>query len=294
MICNRKLFVILLLISAVFSFAGCDLINPDEDPPSYIEVNSFSYAHTPTQVTDCPPGASNIKDVWVFVDKQFQGAYELPARFPVLKTGDTEVILRPGIFLNGISATRSPYPFYRSHISQLNLPENGTTTIEPSTSYLDSVSCSYFEDFEDQGFSLTSTNQSDTVMYQTTLGDPNNFEGQCGVVYLDSSHFVFEVTTTSAYDLPGGGAAVYVELDYRINQQMVLGLIVITPNMNDEKIPIYTFSPTDDWNKIYIQLGYTVSRYPNASGFKVFLGAFKEAQVANPVFYIDNLKVVHF
>jgi|SRR5688572_736006 len=294
MIINRNLLVSLLLICGAFLFQGCDVINPEESAPSYIEVNSFNYSHTTTNISNCPSLSSNIKDVWVYIDDKFQGAYELPARFPVLKTGDTRVILSPGIFLNGIAATRSPYPFYRPHISQVDLPENGTLKIEPTTSYFDSVGCAYCEDFSGSGFSLTATNQSDTVMYQTSSSDPNNFEGQCGVVYIDSANQVFEVTSTSAYDLPGSGAAVYVELDYKINHPMVVGLYIVSPGTADQRTALVTLNPTEEWNKVYIQLGYTVSAYPNASGYKVFLGSILDPSIANPVFYVDNIKVVHF
>jgi len=279
----------------VFILSGCNLINPSEDVPSYISVDSFTFNPTPTLAEMGPSVSTKIKDVWLYVDNEFQGAYELPARFPVLKTGSHRVILSPGILLNGISSTRSPYPFYKAHIEDVHLPENGELKVNPVTSYFDSVKCHYCEDFEGFGFSLTATAQSDTVMYQLSGGDPGVHEGTgSGVVYLDQGSSRFEVTSTTDYPLPGSGAAVYLEFDYKINQNMVVGLLISNPNSGTSQVSIITLNPNEKWNKIYVQLGYTVSGNPNATGFKVFFGANKDPLVTKSEFYLDNIKVVSF
>jgi len=290
---KQLLAFIPFLLIALF-IQSCDLINPDEKAPGYIQVDSFTFDPNPAIGEFGPSKSTNIKDVWVYVDNEFQGAYELPAKFPVLKTGSANIILSPGILLNGIAATRSPYPFYRGSIQQITIPELGTVTMNPVTSYFDSVKCSYCEDFEGSGFSLTTTNASDTLMYQTIAADPNNKEGLCGVVTLDSANTAFEITSTSAYDLPGSGAAVFLEFDYKINQSMVAGLFIVTPNTTPQQVALINLNATENWKKIYVQLGYTVSAYEDASGYKVFFGAVKSSSVSKAVFYLDNIKVVNF
>lgn len=285
------------LLAGLFiaTYSSCNLINPDEEPPAYIEVNSFSFDPNPTLAEMGPSTSTKIKDVWVYVDNDFIGTFELPARFPVLKNGPAEIILSPGILLNGISATRSPYPFYSGSTHNVELPSNGTISISPVTSYFQSVECEYCESFEGAGFSLSATNQSDTTMYQLPSGDPNIFEGNSsGVVYLDTANTVFEVASTTDYPLPGAGAPVYLEFDYKINQTMQAGLYVTQSDGTLVQVPLITLNPTDGWNKTYIQLGYTVSAYSTATGFKVYFGAIKSSAVEHPVFYLDNIKVVHF
>ncbi|MDQ3051356.1 MAG: hypothetical protein M3Q95_10765 [Bacteroidota bacterium] len=278
----------------IISISGCDFINPDEQAPGFIQIDSFVFDPTPTLGELGASASTNIRDVWVYLDNDFQGVYELPAKFPVLNTGPTNLILSPGILLNGIAATRSPYPFYRGNISQVVIPELGTLNINPVVSYFDSIQCSFCEDFEGSGFSLTTTSISDTLMYQTDVGDPNNFEGLCGRVILDQNDTRFEITSTTAYDLPGSGAAVYLELDYKINQTMLAGIFIVTPNLPDEQIGLINLKATSEWNKIYVQLGYTVSAYPDASGYKIFFGAVKNPDIPLAEFYLDNIKVVHF
>jgi hypothetical protein len=161
--------------------------------------------------------------------------------------------------------------------------------------YFDFTECSYREDFEGSGFSMVETGASDTMMYQLPAGDPNVFEGtSSGVVYLDTTHQFFEITTTTDYLLPGSNKPVFIELDYKINQTMQVGLFVNLPGPTVEQIPVINLNPTSRWNKIYIQIGNIVTPYaPTATGFKVYLGAIKNPNVDKPVFYIDNLKVVN-
>jgi hypothetical protein len=291
----NRIYIAGLFLFSLVTISGCNIINPDEEAPSYIEVDKFTFDPQPGMQELGPSTSIKVKDVWVYVDDVFQGAYELPARFPVLKTGAHSLILSPGILLNGIAATRSPYPFYKGSFHDVNLSENGTVKITPVTSYYENAKCNYCESFEGSGFSLAKTAQSDTVMEQLMTGDPAVFEGTgSGVVHLDAAHDFFEVASTTAVPLPGSGAPVYLEFDYNINQSMTTGLFANYANGTSVQIPVVTLNPTNGWNKIYIQLGYTVSAYGAATGFKVYFGAIKQADLANPVFYLDNIKIVSF
>jgi len=290
-----RIYKICAITIVLSGLQACNLINPDEPAPAYISVEKFSFDPSPTITEMGPSGSTKIRDVWVYIDNEFQGAYELPAHFPVLRTGYKKIVLSPGIFLNGIASTRSPYPFYTSFVQETDLPANSTISFNPVISYFENTTCAYCEDFEGSGFSLTETGTSDTIMYQVPAGDPNVFEGNgSGVIYLDTARAKFEIASTSSYSLPGAGSPVYLEFDYNINQVMQMGLFVDLPG-EVKQVPIINLNPTSGWNKIYIQLGYTVSAYSSsASGFKIYFGAIKDPSVSNPVFLFDNIKVVHF
>ena len=274
---------------------SCNLINPEENTPGYIEVSDFVFNPTPTSVELGSSNSTRIKDVWVYVDNKFLGAYELPARFPVLKTGMQKILLTPGIELNGIASTRSPYPFYKGFVTESVIPENGTLSINPTTQYFDAAQCAYCESFDGSGFSLAPTDQSDTIMYQLAPSDTNVFEGaSSGVVYLDTTNTQFEFSSTTFYDLPGSGAAVFLEMDYKCSQEMQVGLYIDLPSSGLEQVPIYNLNPTQTWNKIYIQLGYVVSTYSYSNKFKVYFKGVKDIGNQKASFYFDNIKVVHF
>jgi hypothetical protein len=290
-----KWYCVCLTGFALLLLQSCSVIDPAEKAPAYIAVDTFYFDPVPAQAEMGSSTSTRIRDVWYYLDDEFQGAYELPARFPVLKTGTMRMILKPGIALNGISATRSPYPFYRGLVLDTTVVENGTLSFTPTASYFDSVKCSFCESFDGSGFSMTATTLSDTIMYQLPPGDAQIFEGtSSGVAYLDTDYSIFEITSSSAYDLPGAQTAVFLEFDYKINQPMQAGLFVNFNSAPSEKINIITLNPTDEWKKIYVQLGYTVSAYPTAVSFQVYFGAIKDPDVSQGIFYLDNIKVVHF
>lgn len=291
---STKIFLKPLFISLVIIVSGCNLINPDEDAPGYLEVNEFSFDPAPGAQEFGPSSSTKIKDAWIYIDGEFHGVYELPAKFPVLETGTRELLVLPGIFLNGISGTRSPYPFYKGSNHSITIPANGSTEITPATQYFDLAECTYCESFEGAGFSLSPTAQSDTIMYLLPPSDPNVFEGAgSGAAYLTTENSIFEVASTSTFTPPGSSQPVFLEMDYKINQEMKVGLIVIRSGEPDLQVPIITLRPTQEWNKVYVQLGYTVSSYPNAT-FKLFVGGLKSPETTKSEFFIDNIKVVNF
>lgn len=282
------------LVLGMISLSSCNLINPDETAPGYIEVSSFTFDPVPTLPELGPSSSTKIKDAWIYIDNEFHGVYELPVRFPVLSTGTHQLRVFPGILLNGIAGTRSPYPFYKSSEHTVDIPANGKVEINPGTFYLPEVECAYCESFEGSGFSLAPTAASDTIMYSLTPGDTNIFEGAgCGAVYLQTANTRFEVSTTNDFLPPGAGATVFVELNYKINQEMSMGLFVYQPNLDPVQIPVITFRKSLIWNKIYVPIGEFISSYPLASGFKLYFGSIKDVNTSVSSFYIDNIKVVN-
>lgn len=289
-----QLFLKLLFIVLLFATSACNLINPNEDAPGYLTINKFSFDPAPGAQEFGPSASTKIKDAWIYIDGDFHGVYELPAKFPVLETGNRDLLVLPGILLNGIAGTRSPYPFYKGSNHSLNIPANGTAEINPATQYFDLAGCTYCESFEGAGFSLSPTSQSDTIMYLLPPSDPDVFEGAgSGAAYLTKENSIFEVASTSTFTPPGSSQPVYLEMDYKINQEMKVGLIVIRSGETDVQVPIITLRPNEEWNKVYVQLGYTVSSYPNAT-FKLFIGALKSPETTKSEFFIDNIKVVNF
>jgi len=134
---------LLLLLLVAFVITSC---NPDEREPAYLIINSVSVSSNPqTQGSNC----SNVKDVWVYVDNQYLGTYQLPARIPVLEEGTKNVILRAGILENGISATHSAYPLYKSDTRSINFIPGQETTIDTfNVAYFPALIYTWYEDFE--------------------------------------------------------------------------------------------------------------------------------------------------
>jgi len=92
--------------------SACNIINPAEPVPSYVHIEKINLS-----TTYSPEGSnsSKIADAWVYMDGSLLGCFELPVTFPVIGTGTHSFTIKPGIKVNGIAATRAPYPFFNSY-----------------------------------------------------------------------------------------------------------------------------------------------------------------------------------
>ena len=133
---KNSLFLLVLLLTA------CEIINPEEDIPSFISIEEFEHSDV---------GTAKIVDAWVYIDNEIQGIYSLPNTIPILKNGEQKLYIAPGIKENGISATRTNYPFYVWHQEEVNLSQD-TTFINPRTSYISN--CIHWEENFNGGGSL--------------------------------------------------------------------------------------------------------------------------------------------
>ena len=175
-----KAYIPILL---VLLFTACEVINPEEETPSFISLNEFEHAEV---------GTAKIVDAWVYIDNDLQGIYQLPNTIPVLKNGEQKLYIAPGIKENGISATRTSYPFYAWHQEEVYLSPFDTIYINPSTSYIsdciqweenfNGVGSSFHQNLFEYGVDII----SDTSV-MTTSG--------YGEIILDGEKVRFECTT---------------------------------------------------------------------------------------------------
>ncbi|MEM1124402.1 MAG: hypothetical protein AAGJ18_28445, partial [Bacteroidota bacterium] len=59
----------LLLLAIIALLGACDLINPEESLPAYLNVEPFEFSTLPEQGVN----SSQITDAWVFVDDVSMG-----------------------------------------------------------------------------------------------------------------------------------------------------------------------------------------------------------------------------
>ena len=269
----NRIIALLLLISIV----SCKKDNINE-VPSYITIESITLDENSTH---------NITDAWVYIDDNLQGVYELPANFPLLVQGKHKLRVKAGIKDNGIAGTRIPYPFYSSYIvEEQEFNPEATMAITPKVHYLESANF-FIEDFEGIGIDLETTSISDTSIIEFNNG--NNKYG--GGILIDSI-ITFEITTDELNNLPQAGAPVYLELDYKCNTKILIGVYVNFPQSVLQKDLLW-INPKNEWNKIYINLTAAISEAVGANFFKVFIGMTRDFTLDTNTIYFDNLKVVY-
>jgi len=290
-------FISTLILLALFN--SCQIIDKPEEVPSFIYVESFDFQTTSNQGSN----SSKITDVWVYVDDQLAGMWELPATVPLHYKGSHRVTLFPGIKKNGASGYRVKYPFYTSHEVTMDLIQDSIITILPSTQYESGLSF-WVEDFEDPGIKLFNHSTSDTAMI--IVSDPpytDLKEGSAGAIFMDANNFSSEMRTNelsfnnfpTQLDIPA-----YIEFDYKCNHEFYIGLL-----HKDNSLPTYqsfnlvTFYPTDDengvsqWNKTYVYISDGTNFFPSATDFDLYLQAFNSDAEDGIEIFFDNIKVIY-
>jgi len=124
--------------------------------------------------------------------------------------------------------------------------------------------------------------------YQIISNPTKTFGGIGGSVFMSMNDAkpTAKMLQSIPYYLPTGGTPIYLELNYKCNQPITVGVI----GDGIESRDAITINPSDDWNKIYIQLTSVVSTQPTYSGYQVYIKATKSVDI--PEIYIDNIKLI--
>jgi len=287
-----KLFT-LLFLSSIIIFSSCEIINPEEDIPSFISIDHISVDAKTGQGTD----SSKIVDAWVYIDNELIGAFPLPAKIPILKHGAQNIEIRSGVMLNGIAATRTINPFYEYQTKSVNLVADSIIKIDVSTIYNPKTKFVWNgigqEGFEEGGISIDSVKGSSTKLFKTTN---EVYEGGfSGQIHLDKDHQTYIGQSNKKFVLPKGGQAVVLEINCKnTSNHFVIGMFV---EAADGKITIVNHlvvNPSPNWKKLYVNFTELVMHYPQAVNFRVFFTAELETTNTTTDIYLDNIKLVHF
>ncbi|MCD4682792.1 MAG: hypothetical protein K8R86_05885 [Bacteroidales bacterium] len=297
---KKNLYLFILTFLILFSIA-CERFEGDQTIPSYIQVDTIILVDNPL----IEEGAltHNFTDVWVYVDDQTIGAFELPTdQIPVLQEGEHKLTLIPGIKKNGISGTRTPYTFIEPFIiKDFQFVIDSIIKVVPDVQYYDSVIWFEWQENFEHGagnISLIPTSNSDTSL-QLFPREELQY-GNAGAGYLNQDYKVLEVsapadpsTAAPGFDLPKV-RHVFLEIEYNTNNQMIVGLFIRELGVSVITHPIVVINSTDGvWKKMYVNLTPTVSDNYQADYFYVFIRSDKEASVESPILLIDNLKLIY-
>ncbi|MFZ4399120.1 MAG: hypothetical protein ACOYO1_03710 [Bacteroidales bacterium] len=288
-----------LAIAGLLLFS-CNKFDGDQTIPSYIHIDKINLIDNPA--INEGSLSNKITDAWVYVDDELIGAFELPATFPVLKKGNHKISIYPGIKLNGISGTRVQYDFYKKiSISDSILVEGNTTQLDTLyTSYKDeSLINIWKEDFESSSINFQKRALSDTsISIIQTFNPANLFDvSPAGIVTIGPNQTKFEVEPRGDnFIFPKSSSPVFLEMNYKTNNTVYVGLLVYQTNQTipSNQVSTIALRPTTEWKKIYINFTPDINDYYNASSYKFFIGAAKDAGVQTAEILFDNIKLVYF
>jgi hypothetical protein len=280
-------FVMVLLF-----IGSCDL---DKEPiPAYIHIKPFDLDINSNQGTK----EQQLTDAWISSAEtgDFLGVYELPATFPIIADGNTDLIIEPGILENGIKVTPNIYKFMTRFETSVDLAPGEIDTIQPITRYDPRVIFRYQEDFN-------SNNSLDLVIDTSIMINTDSFSAQEGAFegssvgfVLDENNPKIEVATSTQIELPTEGDVVVMEMHYKNDGILQVALLGYEDN-NSTPVLTYFFAlnPQSSWNKIYIDLTGTLIQYGTRfKTFRILFGAQLPQGQTTSTYLIDNIKVMEF
>jgi len=254
----------ILYLSILCIFFSCDIINPEEEIPSFIEIESITVNAIPESGTNM----HNFTEAWVFVDNELIGAFVPGKPFPVLASGSSEILVQAGIHEDGISVATKIYPYMSRYEVTENLVPGEVTTINPVFEYADNIEI----EFE-------------------TVGA---LEGQSAKIVLDAQNPVVNVATILNFALPiSSFNDTYLEINFKTDAPIAIGLVSNDSFGELEQLYSRGLNSTPSWKKVYINLQETIALNP-AISYQVGFGAELPAGLAEATIMIDNIKLLHF
>lgn len=300
---NTKTGIQLSLFLFVFIFMllfipGCDKFEGNQTVPSYLQIDSLGFT---TDISYQGTASQNLLDVWLYVDDDLIGGFEMPVQIPVLAEGFHKLEIRPGIILNGISDTRAPYPLIKPIVvPDYNLIIDSVQLVYGASQYLDNVEFVWMEDFEDPNLMILKANDSDTGIVITQPANAqgafiDEFSEYSGICYLDHERsyllLVSDDGTGKGFVFKRGDF-IFLELHYKNNLPLVIGAFIQKMDNTIQKRSFLIVNPTEHWKKIYVNFTPMVNETTDAVNYKIYIEADKSLIAGNGIIMLDNIKLV--
>lgn len=268
-------------VALVIPFAACD---KEEEIPSWVEVTGYTVTVQPGEGT----ADHQLTEVYVYTPSAFLGAFPIPGRIPILESGQVTLDFFPGIRANGIKASPDIYPFLARYRTTVDLVPDSTISLQPDFRY-DAISrIRFVEDFE--GGVKTFQQTLDGRPLEAVAG---GFEGQGGLIFLDTLERVAEITTDVIADLPRNGTPVYLEINYRNDAPFLVGIIGEDAGIPNVRQYLVGLNPRDTWNKVYISLTDLVNQTQLTNLRIAIYAALPTTGETESRIWIDNVKLIH-
>lgn len=279
----------LCYIGMVCLFYSCELDREEEPIPSYIYLDQVQ-----VEVLDGQGSARHqFKDVWVYANDQYLGAYELPIKLPVTAKIPTQFRFFPGYRKNGQLSTPARFPFMDPFEYEWKQLPSGIDTIPLVFRYASDIQFPFVEDFN--RFHFFNRDLDGNVETVIRLSDNSNaFEGShSGEIVLDQNN----TELIAAYDLPKPIPVtpnqVLLELHYKSEIPFYVGFIA-KKGLDELRLINALVLPRSDWNKIYFDFT-EITNDAKADEYRVAIAAryVSDSSATVQHVFIDNVKVSH-
>ena len=296
----KSLNLLCIFLLSITLFTACEFKDTESAVvPAYVCVPSYTFiTDTTNTATYQGRNTSDFVDMWLNVSGNSLGNMALPVLIPVVKLGAKTINIDAGIKQSGQEDSRIAYPFIATYSKSVNLVPQQIDTLRPVFSYLPNT---HFRFIEDNDYLSSSNNFKLNPVYTlptdsfVIVSDPGGREpnNKYMKLVMASTSSSFEMYTANEYILPGLGAPVYLELDYKSDAVIQIGYYYAEPpnQISSAATPVIDLYPTDTWKKIYLNLSNEVSARATGSSFRIYIGLHNTNGTA-PNVSLDNIKLL--
>ncbi|MBO4752599.1 MAG: hypothetical protein J5526_07650 [Bacteroidales bacterium] len=317
---------IILIAGVALIMCGCKKEN-EVKCPGYLHLDKIDVVERADAGAPSPVGflSSDVDAVQITAfwegdeDETNLGVYQLPCTLPVLRDKTiTRLRLVPVVKQNGIAATRIEYPYYEYiRLTDVPLATDSTTNLGVqdadgkwtlSTTYrpwtvqqivdgqILSVSDTLVKVLAQEYFEAS---QVTWIFYDTnrvvdrTVDPAEICTGTgSGVVNVpaDKQTLTFEINNDIVCNDPG--AYLYLEMDFKTDVRLSVGMKSAYYSGGTQSLQsAMTLYETNEWKKIYINLGRLWAQFNHNSKFRVVFTALNSEGTGGKV-YLDNVKLL--
>lgn len=293
--CNsNKRFSVLLLFLSVFGIAfisSCGGLFDQARSPHYIYFRSAELL-TNSSTQGAP--SHHISELWLFVEGQWHGTFDIQKTIPIISDKNTvDVTVFAGIRANGSRQDARQYFLMQDISFELQYKEGSIDTIDAVFQYSDNTNFAFTEGFENSNIFTNILDSDPETSLSLTQENPRSGE-YCGKATLDENHKRLVITSSGDYfELPTRGNMIFLEIDYKANTELIIGLIGkdLISGVEFSTELIYLRSQ-EEWNKLYLDLTPSV-RESGYSYFKVFFKAEHNETIEKSEIFLDNIKLLY-
>lgn len=287
----RKIISI-TIISFTMLFQSCI---KEQDKVSWLKIDKWILNENPLAQNDQGEMSHNFNQAFISMNGKFLGAFELPAKIPILAEGSVDLIIVPGVVMNGINDTKTRYPFLENYSQTLTLILEDTVEIVPQTRYFANTQF-LIEDFENPGMNIQTDGNSVASLVRDNDSDFLEWGNFFGKITLNDADSIFIGLTNFNTSLPKGGQNVFLELDVLNTNSLTTSVISLNNNLGtyDEDINIQINPQSNPhWRRLYINLTEIVSFRSNANQNEQGFIAYQDKAGEETFICLDNIKVVY-
>ena len=288
----KLVFVVLLLVlGTTFMFFSCNIGFDRAETPHYLYFKNIDLS---TKLHSEGAPSHDITELWIYANGDFLGAFNKQKPIPVISNSENiELNIFAGIRANGSKQDIQLYYLLQDISFVLKYSEGKIDTLDAVFNYSDNANFVFIEDFENGNIFTNDLDGDPNTAVSVSKTDPHSGVN-CGKIIMDSENSTFKVTSSADFfQIPQYGNVTFLELDYKCNSDMIIGLTGKDLNSGQEySNDIIYLTEQENWNKLYLNLTSTIQN-SGLGLYKIYFKSEHDTKNDKTEISLDNIKLLY-